>query len=152
MLEKEQTPEAQLIYGRVPPVLSVETLWITSARELSHSLWFKSFYWQGNKNPPLHLVNSLHYKFQSPGCSTARVPKHTSRAAFPFAARPLRPLQQRERLLTSHERGLSFKTPFQRWVSGRRPECRCKAVLQPCRGLKGDLVGALVGDVVVCRA
>lgn len=135
------------MYVCIPPVLSVETLWITSARELSRSLQFKSFYWQDNKNPASHLVNSLHCEFQSPGCSTARVPKHSSHAASHL----LPPRQQCERLLTSRERRLSFETPSQLWVSGRRPEGRCKAVQQPCRPLQGNLVGARRGDVVVCR-
>lgn len=152
MFEKELAPGRRLMYGRIPPVLSVETLWITSAQELSRSLWFKSCYWQDNKNPPPHLVNSLHCKFQSPGCSAARVPKHSSRAASHLLPGPVDHSSRVKGSLPHKKDAFHLRPPFQRWVKGRRPDCRCKAVLQPCRPSQGNLVGALLGDVVFCRA
>lgn len=93
------------------------------------------------KNP--HHISCIVYTANSRALAA---PPHGSQSTaavlLPSAARPFRPPQPREGLLTSQERCFSFKTPFQCWVSGKRPECRCKAVLQPCKTLWGRLVGA----------
>mgnify|MGYP001857193107 CR=1 FL=1 len=93
MLNLGRDRRQKLVHVHRPPMSSVEAVGVSSVPELSQSSLFKSRYWQNNKNPPSHLVNSLHCKFLRPDCCGVQVPKHSGvgvaqfKACFPFAAR-----------------------------------------------------------------
>lgn len=140
MFEKELGPGLRLMDVPIPPVLSVETLGITSVQALSRSLQFKSFYWQDNKISPITSCEEFTLQIPAPWLLYRPGPKTQEPCCFPSAASPFPPLQRCERLLTSHERCLSLKTPFP--ALGEQEEARarmqsCAAALQLSAGKFG---------------